>query len=342
MKDHDAIRHMLSEYIEGSVSTHEREEIEGHIASCPECGAALDELKKTIEHIRTVEELEPPAWLSQKIMAKVREAAESRKSVWQKVFHPLHLKLPIEAAAVAFLAVTAFYIYQAVRPAMNTAEAPMEGFAAKQEAQAPVAPEKEEPSSVIAEDEVLTRSQKLKAEAPVPAPAAEPMPEKALEAKRERFDEEPKVTKEHEGIAPSQKQERASPSGGFTAFDEARPEAPERASRAKASAPAAKKGEGISLIVRVKEIEGAVKEVEKAVVRQSGKIIRTESTAGKRVFVVQISPDRLQDLVAKLKLVGEVEGGEKAGAVKEEKGPSAAGQSRIETRSEIIKIIIQK
>jgi hypothetical protein len=129
--EHDYIRHRLSEYIDGSITAQEKTELEEHLRTCAACSDALRELQKTIEHIKTIEEIEPPAWMTQKIMATVRAAAEEKKSLFQRLFYPLKVKLPIQAIAVLFLAVTGFYIYQNIQLAERASEAPSQEFAAK-------------------------------------------------------------------------------------------------------------------------------------------------------------------------------------------------------------------
>ncbi len=111
--NHNDIRHMLSEYIDNAVTFKERAAIEEHLATCEKCSEALRELKQTVAHIKSVEESEPPAWMTHKIMATVRAAAE-KKSWAQRFFFPLHSKLPLEAVGVLFLAVTALFIYQTI------------------------------------------------------------------------------------------------------------------------------------------------------------------------------------------------------------------------------------
>jgi hypothetical protein len=123
--EHNDIRHKLSEYLDGSMTTQEQAEIEAHLKTCQECETALNDLRKTIEQIKAIEEIEPPAWMTQKIMAKVRAEAVVKKSIFQRLFYPLIVKLPIQAVAVLFLAVTAFYIYQDIHPTAKYSEAPM-------------------------------------------------------------------------------------------------------------------------------------------------------------------------------------------------------------------------
>jgi len=131
---HDDIRHRLSEYIDGSVTPEERAAIEAHLKTCPQCSSALEELRKTIEHVKTIEEIEPPSWMTQKIMATVRAEAEEKKGFFQRFFLPLRIKLPIQAVAVLFLAITAYYINQTRQPTSERSEAPLREFAARNEA----------------------------------------------------------------------------------------------------------------------------------------------------------------------------------------------------------------
>ena len=132
--EHNDVRHKLSEYIDGAVTGKEQAAIEAHLKTCLQCSGALEELRKTIEHVKTVEETDPPAWMTQKIMAKVRTEAKGEKSIFQRLFYPLTVKLPIQAIAVLFVAVTGFYLYQAIQPASRLSEAPTHEFAARNEA----------------------------------------------------------------------------------------------------------------------------------------------------------------------------------------------------------------
>jgi hypothetical protein len=132
---HEEIRHQLSEFIDGAITPGEKADIEQHLKTCVECSDALRELRKTIEHIHAIEEVESPAWMTQKIMAKVREEQEAKNSIRQRVFAPFLMKFPVQAVAVLFLAVTAYFIYTNVNPAQKYTEEPV-GMLAKKEAPA--------------------------------------------------------------------------------------------------------------------------------------------------------------------------------------------------------------
>ena len=127
--EHNDIRHKLSEYIERSLTDRERSDVEIHLRTCDQCSRALAELQKTIEHIKSVEEIDPPAWMTQKIMAKVRAEAEERKGLFHRIFYPLAIKLPIQAIAVLFLTITVFYVYQNAQLSQKGPETPIAEFA---------------------------------------------------------------------------------------------------------------------------------------------------------------------------------------------------------------------
>jgi len=110
------IQEKLSAYMEGVISDDERSVIEEHLKSCQACRTSLDDLEKTVSYVKTLEVIEPPAWLTQKVMARVREEAASKAGFLHKLFYPLHIKLPVQAIATVLIAVSAFYIFKTIQP----------------------------------------------------------------------------------------------------------------------------------------------------------------------------------------------------------------------------------
>jgi hypothetical protein len=133
------IRKNLSAYLEGMVSPEDQELIDQHLASCRACSTALYELNRTGEVLKNLKEVEPPPWMKQKIMAQVREEAEPKKGFIQKLFYPLHIKVPLEAFATVLIAVVAVYVFKAVEPQMKDLQVPSvrEPVIARQEAPYP-------------------------------------------------------------------------------------------------------------------------------------------------------------------------------------------------------------
>jgi hypothetical protein len=187
--EHTDVRHRLSEYIDGSISADEKTAIDGHLKTCTQCSDALHELRKTIELVKTIDDAEPPEWMTQKIMANVRAEAGKEKGLFERFFLPFSIKLPIQAVAIVFLAVTAFYIYRSIQPASVPSDAPVQEFASRKEAakdrfarsedhalrakQAPQAPEYKALDMKQEYEKPAAPKPMDKAEAPAPAKAAE-------------------------------------------------------------------------------------------------------------------------------------------------------------------------
>jgi hypothetical protein len=123
---HADIRQKLSAYMDNAVTPDERLLIEEHLQSCRICSMALVELKKTVCHVKNLEELEPPAWMAHKIMVQVKLEAEKKRSIFQWLFFPLHIKLPIEAMAMILVTVTGYLVFRTVQPEMQLGAPPVQ------------------------------------------------------------------------------------------------------------------------------------------------------------------------------------------------------------------------
>lgn len=113
--DHNDIRHALTDYLDGSLGPEDRDAVEEHLKACSSCAGALAELRKTLEHLRSLDQVDSPAWLTQKIMANVREEAEMKKKpVFDWLFR--RVSFPVEVLGVALLAVTVLFVYRNMQP----------------------------------------------------------------------------------------------------------------------------------------------------------------------------------------------------------------------------------
>jgi len=122
------IQERLSAYLEGSLPPAEKALIEQHLKPCQRCQEALADLRKTIEVVQGLPEVEPPAWLTQRVMARVRSEAAPRKTIWERLFYPIPVKLPLEAAGVIAIAVVTIYVFKGIQPEMHLGKAPLEGM----------------------------------------------------------------------------------------------------------------------------------------------------------------------------------------------------------------------
>jgi hypothetical protein len=318
--EHNDIRHKLSEYIDGSVTGEERAAIEAHLKTCSQCSEALSELRKTIEHIKTVDEIDPPAWMTRKIMAKVHAEADEKKSIFQRLFYPLIVKLPIQAVAIVFLTITAFYIYRNIQPATGPSEAPSQEFAAKK----PVPPTDTAQDKLAKADRPALRSKQ------VPQTPAY----KALDMKQE-YEKPPQPTLQGQATAPSpapavpvmpaeqpmpaQKEvdslkAAASQAGAPAAISEqATGIAPQAEKKSKSAAPMQRASNvaptdavGSVISVRVNDIDASVLDLEQTVKQLGGSIQKKDLPNAKRIYEISIDAQKLQQLKEKLKHIGAV------------------------------------
>ncbi len=123
------IKELLPAYLEKLVSVREEETIREHLARCPDCKAVLEDLERTNALVQTLEDVEPPPFLSQRIMADVRrlqQEKEKKAGFWKKIFYPLHIKVPIQALATALIVLLAVQVYRTMEPAQVAETLPMQ------------------------------------------------------------------------------------------------------------------------------------------------------------------------------------------------------------------------
>jgi len=101
---------LLSEYIEKSLDAVRMKAVEAHLLSCSGCRGETEDLTDCIQQVAEFPLLDPPIGFTQRVMAHVREI-ETRPSLWQRVFLPFRVGVPIQATAVVLVAVLAIFLY---------------------------------------------------------------------------------------------------------------------------------------------------------------------------------------------------------------------------------------
>ncbi len=339
--EHNGIRHRLSEYIDGSVSGEERAAIDAHLETCLQCRSALEELRKTIEHIKTIEETEPPAWMTQKIMATVRAEADEKKSFFHRFFFPLRIKIPIQAIAVLFLAVTGFYIYQSIQLQERVSEAPIQEFASKKQAPSTGAAQDKadgpvpRPTPVPQTPAYKALDMKQEYESPPPpAPAekamepAAPRPAGRPELARNEAALEKRAESQAAVLAGRKMQGQAEPSAGAALQAEGKQETTALKGKMKAASAIDGAGSAINITVAVTDLETAERDIEATIKQLGGTITKKEQLALKRTFTITLSANRADDLLTKLNRIG---------GVKEKTAPLESKENRIEFTIELVK-----
>ncbi len=115
MKCKDIIN-LLSPYLEGELERKEREKLKAHLKECPKCREELSLLEKTIQSVKDLEEVAPPA----NLLVKINEALDKRllrsrlSLVWEKMTRPIDI--PVPAKSLALAASILLILYLAVGP----------------------------------------------------------------------------------------------------------------------------------------------------------------------------------------------------------------------------------
>lgn len=125
MMDCSETRKKLSEALDTALPAAEERLVEEHLASCESCRAYFEELKRGRILLGTLDSIEPPPWLTQKIMAHVQEEMEERRhGLLSWFFRPLKTKIPVQALALILVVGLAVLLYRANAPVYERIEAP--------------------------------------------------------------------------------------------------------------------------------------------------------------------------------------------------------------------------
>jgi len=282
-----------SAYIEGIISAEERVLIDEHLKTCQRCKESLADLRKTVEYIQKLEEIEPPAWLTQRVMVRVRSEAEPKRGILQRLFYPLHIKVPIEAVTAILIAMTTIYIFKGIQPEIKLAKVP------SQESTSRMFIYKEEKTHSIDEDKPAPekRADQFRYKAEKEIPSGEPIDTAKSSAN----------IKDKGQVAP--------PSPMVKQYESKRKDIPYEL---RARSLMEKNEQGISFVIDVKDIETARKEIEKIFTQLGGEVIKREYTKERSVIIAKLDSVKVNTLYEKLKHVGEVKG--EAVALKAQEG----------------------
>ena len=110
MTCHDA-REQLSALLDDALAASERGAVETHLATCAECRRELTRLRETVALLERLPPVHAPAGFVDRVMAQTSRSSWRRR-LRDALFLPLRVKLPLEAAALLLVSVSALYVYQ--------------------------------------------------------------------------------------------------------------------------------------------------------------------------------------------------------------------------------------
>jgi hypothetical protein len=133
-------RELLSALLDEALSLSERQAIEAHLAACAECQRELAELRETVALLNRLPPAHAPAGFVDRVVERAYRPSWPRR-VADAVFRPLRVKLPLEAAAVVLVGISALYVYQRAPEVREVArQEPHEPSVASSRLAAPPAP----------------------------------------------------------------------------------------------------------------------------------------------------------------------------------------------------------
>ncbi|MBP7529844.1 MAG: DUF2275 domain-containing protein [Syntrophorhabdaceae bacterium] len=115
----------LGAYLEDFLDEKEKKALEEHLSACPHCRHTLEDLRKTKEILAGMDEVDPPPWLTEKIMAQIHEGHAQKEGFFRRLFFPLHIKIPVQALATVFVVALSVYLYKSTLPEMANMERPV-------------------------------------------------------------------------------------------------------------------------------------------------------------------------------------------------------------------------
>lgn len=314
------IKEKLPAYFEGIVNPEDKRLIGEHLLSCEKCRVALEDLKKTQALVHNLEEVEPPPWLTQKVMSRIRKETEQKIGIFQKLFYPLHIKLPIEAFATLLIVVLALFIYRATGPemkALQTAQAIPKDSVVKEYEKAVSSAPAPEGKKVLKErykKGIVTPSPTLKGDISKAA-RLEEKPAPAKSSEQQQIEKKREIVKENESIA----------SQG-TEIKETR-EHKAMSATPQLKTVASKKPYIITITVKATNIAVAGKDVEDLLNKSNAQKIKCESLENMEVITAELASQKIKELFEKLKTIGEM---------KEKGTPSDLSEGNIIVRIEIV------
>ncbi|MBI5849010.1 MAG: zf-HC2 domain-containing protein [Nitrospirae bacterium] len=307
-------RKIINEYIDGNSPSGQQALIEEHLRSCRDCAAYAADIKKTIETLHTLDEIEPPAWLTAKVMNKIRAEARPKKGWREWLFFPLHIKLPLEAFAAILITVAAVFIYKSMGPELRQMEIQPQAPVVKS---MPAEPEKELQKPEI-QKKSIQQPQRLEEEAKHKDNAAKTETRELSTLKEEKPVEQQAPAPITSAIpapassfapapAPPSAMRRAETgkAAGMASRDEAMQRVAPAAPRSELSAE--KKAAVLTTItLAVRELDTAKKEIEAYIAKSHGELKVSEESESRIILTIKLDPSKNPNFLAHLGSLGRI------------------------------------
>src|SRR5206468_6792200 len=110
MTCHDA-RELFSDWMDEALTAEDRAEVDAHLVGCADCRKELERLTATIALLHRMDRPRAPVGFVDRVLARTSPAPWYER-FYKRLFVPLSVKLPAEAAALLLVAGLAVYVFQ--------------------------------------------------------------------------------------------------------------------------------------------------------------------------------------------------------------------------------------
>jgi hypothetical protein len=109
------IRELLSDYMDGILDEEVKAKVEEHLLTCKGCKEELASLKALIEELGSLDSVDAPADFLENLHKRM-EARSRFSRIMRKLFFPWRIKIPLELATAAAMAVLVIAIFRVQQP----------------------------------------------------------------------------------------------------------------------------------------------------------------------------------------------------------------------------------
>jgi len=114
------VEEQLSEYIDDLLDTPVRSLVDAHLQNCPACHKTLEELKTLVRDLGDLEPVSAPPDFFDKVQQRLLKRSWARR-IFEALFVPPLVKLPLQFAAVAVMAILVITISYRITPETEVA-----------------------------------------------------------------------------------------------------------------------------------------------------------------------------------------------------------------------------
>lgn len=118
MTDCSEIRNLLSEYLDDALDAKAKALADEHLRTCPACREELDSLKTLVKGIGSLESVKAPADFLDRLHKRM-ERPSKISAIWEWLFYPLRVKIPLQLAGAAVMALILFSILPLQPPSLK-------------------------------------------------------------------------------------------------------------------------------------------------------------------------------------------------------------------------------